>query len=222
MSMLDVQKPNLSPTSHLSPTSPTMRKRQRTIEHVGNAPPAEGPIPLSGPAAVGDDSFIHDNDAVDSAGEDDDEDGADKQPRDKKAGRRKIKIEYIQDKSRRHITFSKRKAGMLLFHKLVTTLLTCLFTGIMKKVTFIPDSYILFCLIFPCRLTNSLLLRELKCSCSSCQKPVSSTLLLLQNSNLSLPNLRERISSKLVSMLLTALYHLHSQSVPNSVGLRAR
>ncbi|KAJ7866175.1 hypothetical protein B0H13DRAFT_2253968 [Mycena leptocephala] len=27
------------------------------------------------------------------------------------AGRRKIKIEFIQDKSRRHITFSKRKAG---------------------------------------------------------------------------------------------------------------
>lgn len=31
----------------------------------------------------------------------------------KKAGRRKIKIEFIQDKSRRHITFSKRKAGIM-------------------------------------------------------------------------------------------------------------
>ncbi|KAJ9071819.1 transcription factor of the MADS box [Entomophthora muscae] len=31
----------------------------------------------------------------------------------KRAGRRKIKIEYIQDKSRRHITFSKRKAGIM-------------------------------------------------------------------------------------------------------------
>jgi hypothetical protein len=31
----------------------------------------------------------------------------------KKAGRRKIKIEYIADKSRRHITFSKRKAGIM-------------------------------------------------------------------------------------------------------------
>ncbi|KAL5039199.1 hypothetical protein BDV3_002585 [Batrachochytrium dendrobatidis] len=29
------------------------------------------------------------------------------------AGRRKIKIEYIEDKSRRHITFSKRKAGIM-------------------------------------------------------------------------------------------------------------
>jgi hypothetical protein len=32
---------------------------------------------------------------------------------DKRAGRRKIKIEYIEDKSRRHITFSKRKAGIM-------------------------------------------------------------------------------------------------------------
>lgn len=28
-------------------------------------------------------------------------------------GRRKIRIEYITDKSRRHITFSKRKAGIM-------------------------------------------------------------------------------------------------------------
>lgn len=31
----------------------------------------------------------------------------------KKAGRRKIQIEYIEEKSRRHITFSKRKAGIM-------------------------------------------------------------------------------------------------------------
>eukprot|EP01100_Stratorugosa_tubuloviscum_P010021 TRINITY_DN424_c1_g1_i1.p1 TRINITY_DN424_c1_g1~~TRINITY_DN424_c1_g1_i1.p1 ORF type:complete len:122 (-),score=46.25 TRINITY_DN424_c1_g1_i1:396-761(-) len=31
----------------------------------------------------------------------------------KKSGRRKISIEYIEDKSRRHITFSKRKAGIM-------------------------------------------------------------------------------------------------------------
>lgn len=115
MSMLDVQKPNLSPTSHLSPTSPTMRKRQRTLDHVGNPAPADGhAIPLSGPAAVGDDAFITDHDAVESGGEDDDDEDVGK-PKDKKAGRRKIKIEYIQDKSRRHITFSKRKAGMCCF-----------------------------------------------------------------------------------------------------------
>ncbi|KAJ2746937.1 transcription factor of the MADS box [Coemansia sp. BCRC 34301] len=34
-------------------------------------------------------------------------------PGDKRAGRRKIKIEFIEDKSRRHITFSKRKAGIM-------------------------------------------------------------------------------------------------------------
>ncbi|ORX52293.1 SRF-TF-domain-containing protein [Hesseltinella vesiculosa] len=31
----------------------------------------------------------------------------------KRSGRRKIKIEYIEDKNRRHITFSKRKAGIM-------------------------------------------------------------------------------------------------------------
>ena len=103
--MLDVQKPNLSPTS------PTMRKRQRTLDHVGNAAPVDGhSIPPPGPPAVGDDAFITDHDAIESGGEDDDDD--EKPKSDKKAGRRKIKIEYIQDKSRRHITFSKRKAGM--------------------------------------------------------------------------------------------------------------
>ncbi|KAJ2505867.1 transcription factor of the MADS box [Coemansia sp. RSA 1939] len=34
-------------------------------------------------------------------------------PVEKRSGRRKIKIEYIEDKSRRHITFSKRKAGIM-------------------------------------------------------------------------------------------------------------
>ena len=43
----------------------------------------------------------------------DDDDDEDKPKSDKKAGRRKIKIEFIQDKSRRHITFSKRKAGIM-------------------------------------------------------------------------------------------------------------
>jgi hypothetical protein len=34
-------------------------------------------------------------------------------PRKRNSGRRKIKIEYIEDKNRRHITFSKRKAGIM-------------------------------------------------------------------------------------------------------------
>jgi hypothetical protein len=46
---------------------------------------------------------------------DDLEDSDDDMPRsgEKRSGRRKIKIEYIEDKSRRHITFSKRKAGIM-------------------------------------------------------------------------------------------------------------
>ena len=61
-----------------------------------------------------DDGFIADGDAGESGGEDDEEEGV--KTSDKKAGRRKIKIEFIQDKSRRHITFSKRKAGMWIFY----------------------------------------------------------------------------------------------------------
>lgn len=48
------------------------------------------------------------NPELDPAGDGDvDGDGDDEN------ARRKIKIEYIEDKSRRHITFSKRKAGIM-------------------------------------------------------------------------------------------------------------
>lgn len=63
-------------------------------------------------APVGDDAFINDHDAVDSADDDDDDDKPTKGSG-QKQGRRKIKIEFIADKSRRHITFSKRKAGIM-------------------------------------------------------------------------------------------------------------
>jgi hypothetical protein len=43
---------------------------------------------------------------------DDEENDEDKKPM-RNSGRRKIKIEYIEDKTRRHITFSKRKAGIM-------------------------------------------------------------------------------------------------------------
>ncbi|CAO3697753.1 unnamed protein product [Rhizopus stolonifer] len=43
--------------------------------------------------------------------EEDSDDSGDKPT--KRNGRRKINIEYIQDKNRRHITFSKRKAGIM-------------------------------------------------------------------------------------------------------------
>src|SRR5690606_3676608 len=46
--------------------------------------------------------------------DDADEDEDEEVPKNgKRAGRRKIKIEYIEDKSRRHITFSKRKSGIM-------------------------------------------------------------------------------------------------------------
>ncbi|PJF19046.1 hypothetical protein PSACC_01132 [Paramicrosporidium saccamoebae] len=46
--------------------------------------------------------------------DDDNDDSEDEAPRgEKRTGRRKIRIEYIDDKSRRHITFSKRKAGIM-------------------------------------------------------------------------------------------------------------
>lgn len=45
--------------------------------------------------------------------DDDNEDSDDEAGREKRSGRRKIRIEYIEDKSRRHITFSKRKAGIM-------------------------------------------------------------------------------------------------------------
>lgn len=46
--------------------------------------------------------------------EQDEEDSEDEAGRgERRAGRRKIQIAYIEDKSRRHITFSKRKAGIM-------------------------------------------------------------------------------------------------------------
>lgn len=49
----------------------------------------------------------------DGDGSGDDVPGASSAKPEKKAGRRKINIEFIEDKSRRHITFSKRKAGIM-------------------------------------------------------------------------------------------------------------
>jgi hypothetical protein len=45
--------------------------------------------------------------------EESDEESGPRTGSDKRSGRRKIKIEYIEDKNRRHITFSKRKAGIM-------------------------------------------------------------------------------------------------------------
>ncbi|KAH9939810.1 SRF-TF-domain-containing protein [Amylocystis lapponica] len=81
------------------PSSPSLSKRQR-IDSLHDAV-----------APIHDGAFVEDQDAAESGGDDDDDE--DKPKSDKKAGRRKIKIEFIQDKSRRHITFSKRKAGIM-------------------------------------------------------------------------------------------------------------
>ncbi|KAL0961444.1 hypothetical protein HGRIS_006389 [Hohenbuehelia grisea] len=89
-----------------------MRKRQRTIDAHNPADPQVQQSPTQPGQPVTEDAFINDHDAVDS-GADDDDDEVEKPKSDKKAGRRKIKIEFIQDKSRRHITFSKRKAGIM-------------------------------------------------------------------------------------------------------------
>src|SRR5204863_273160 len=72
------------------------------------------PQPAQGGPPATDDTFINDRDAIDHSGDDDEDE--EKPKSDKKAGRRKIKIEFIQDKSRRHITFSKRKAGVSFFN----------------------------------------------------------------------------------------------------------
>ncbi|KAG8691892.1 transcription factor of the MADS box [Ceratobasidium sp. 423] len=74
--------------------------------------PASGGFTTPASATGGGDDVFHQEDGED--GEDDDEDEAvGRKGTEKKAGRRKIKIEFIQDKSRRHITFSKRKAGIM-------------------------------------------------------------------------------------------------------------
>jgi hypothetical protein len=62
-----------------------------------------GTLNVSGNNTAGSPPKGHDSDGGDNSDE----------GNDKRSGRRKIKIEYIPDKSRRHITFSKRKAGIM-------------------------------------------------------------------------------------------------------------
>ena len=55
-------------------------------------------------------SFVEEHEGE---GSDESENEGSRAPGEKRAGRRKINIEFIEDKSRRHITFSKRKAGIM-------------------------------------------------------------------------------------------------------------
>ncbi|KAI9103824.1 SRF-type transcription factor (DNA-binding and dimerization domain)-domain-containing protein [Phlyctochytrium arcticum] len=76
-------------------------------QHQQHLPQHDGHIPLkrsASDAALPDDQDEHHDD------DGSDEDGKTEK---RQQGRRKIKIEYIDDKSRRHITFSKRKAGIM-------------------------------------------------------------------------------------------------------------
>ncbi|KAI8098762.1 uncharacterized protein BX664DRAFT_319540 [Halteromyces radiatus] len=56
-------------------------------------------------------TVFSDQNMIQQMGDEDSDDDSSKPG--KRSGRRKIKIEYIEDKSRRHITFSKRKAGIM-------------------------------------------------------------------------------------------------------------
>ncbi|KAG2228098.1 hypothetical protein INT45_009144 [Circinella minor] len=86
---------------HLPPTGlgPAVVERQ--------PPPPPFPSTSTTAQIINNDQMMHSNNSV----HDDDSDSESKPG--KRSGRRKIKIEFIEDKSRRHITFSKRKAGIM-------------------------------------------------------------------------------------------------------------
>ncbi|KAG9061068.1 transcription factor of the MADS box [Linnemannia hyalina] len=77
--------------------------------------PVSQPINNTPDQKVKEDPFkqVQGDELEDGDDDDDDEDVVKRPVNAKRAGRRKIKIEYIQEKSRRHITFSKRKSGIM-------------------------------------------------------------------------------------------------------------
>ena len=98
---------------------------------------------------------------------------------DKEKGRRKIQIEYIEEKSKRHITFSKRKAGIMKKVSPVTLPLSirtisccCYFRFDFVLTLPRPSAYP----PHPHRLTNCRRSLERKSSSSSCPNPAGSTL----------------------------------------------
>ncbi|EJT98793.1 SRF-TF-domain-containing protein, partial [Dacryopinax primogenitus] len=95
-----IQTHAFPPGVQLSP-----RGSKRTRSDSNAQPPNNG--------ALGGDNSVFQHEVPDDDGVDDDDDEDESPARTKKAGRRKIKIEFITDKSRRHITFSKRKAGIM-------------------------------------------------------------------------------------------------------------
>ncbi|KAI0252380.1 SRF-type transcription factor (DNA-binding and dimerization domain)-domain-containing protein [Lactifluus subvellereus] len=108
------RRPSASTVSPVNPYASYPSNPQNQQSQPSTVPPMQDETtkradPAAHPPPT--DQFINDQDANDSAGDDDEDD--EKPKSDKKTGRRKIKIEFIQDKSRRHITFSKRKAGIM-------------------------------------------------------------------------------------------------------------
>lgn len=105
-------------------TSPRSKRPRPPDLHTGTGtglPATTGAPVSSGPtsggftpaSATGGDDVFHQEDGEDGEDDEDEEESRGRKGAEKKAGRRKIKIEFIQDKSRRHITFSKRKAGIM-------------------------------------------------------------------------------------------------------------
>lgn len=90
---------------------------------------------------------------------------------DKEKGRRKIQIEYIEEKSKRHITFSKRKAGIM---KKVSRIYTFVVLSLCR-IVFLTQSLT--------RLTSSLLSPALKSFCSLSPSQAGSTPLPPKSSN---------------------------------------
>ena len=140
-----------------------------------------------------------------TAADDDDDD-------DEKGGRerRKIEIKFISDKSRRHITFSKRKAGIMKKVRMISAhsatrprcwpsqrdsrgnqrvLLGRLFNTSLTLATYRP--------------MNCPSSRARKCCCWSFRKPVSFTHSPRQNSSHWLPRPKERISFRYARALIS-------------------
>ena len=104
------------------PTATTALEGSVTVPPQGitvhDPSPSAGVLSTAPPGAAGSSSGLQMETYNPEGGEedDDDDDGAGDGPPPRKKrgghGRRKIEIEYIDDKIRRHITFSKRKAGI--------------------------------------------------------------------------------------------------------------
>jgi hypothetical protein len=120
--------------NHNSNTTTTPSKpKPNTNNNNNNNSSAPKPTNMSPDQNVKEDPFkqVQGDELEDGDEDDEDDDGAKRPANAKRAGRRKIKIEYIQEKSRRHITFSKRKSGImkkvLCFHLSQSVCMHCTF-----------------------------------------------------------------------------------------------